>query len=58
MKVKIINKLTQEQEIVEVLDVQDNTVIMQAGKGVLANQLPSYEYDIVVIDEEEITINE
>lgn len=52
MRIKIINKLTREEEELDVISVQDNTITIQAGKGILVNQLPSYEYDIVVIDEE------
>lgn len=53
MKVKIINKLTNEFEVREVLEFTETSIKEQAGKGIMYVSYDSNEYEVKEYNEQE-----
>lgn len=55
MKIKLINKKTSEFEILDCIDFDSSSILIQAGSGTMLMNYDENEYEVEKVSEETIT---
>lgn len=55
MKIKLINKKTSEFEILDCIDFDSSSILIQAGRGTMLMNYDENEYKLEEVSEETIT---